>query len=270
MTTEKVDFTDIPWGGVQWTMLCTLYLRAYESRNQQSILADQAAAEAVDRMEYDFDRLHRSVRPNSNQYTVALRAWRFDAWAADFVKRHPDAVVLHLGCGLDSRAFRLDLPAGVTWFDVDVPQVIELRRRLYDETGTYRMIDSSVTETEWLEQVPNDRPTLIVAEGLLMYLQPQEVRDLLERLTDRFKTGELLFDVLPPWIVRVSKIQHWGIKDVREIERWNPRLRYVETATPMTGNVYERVPSKGYRRLFRVFATFPFLRNFIRQLRFTF
>lgn len=111
MTAEKVDFTRVKWGSVEWTMLCTLYLRAYESRSEHSILADHAAAAAVDRIDYDFARIKRYVNPSSNQFTVTLRAKQFDLWAADFLGRHPDATVLHLACGLDSRAFRLAPPA---------------------------------------------------------------------------------------------------------------------------------------------------------------
>jgi methyltransferase (TIGR00027 family) len=269
MTTEKVDFTDIPWRSVQWTMLVTLYLRAYESRSRQSIIADHAAAEAVDRIDYDFDRMERTLRPASNQYIVALRVRQFDDWTKDFLRRHPDAVVLHLGCGLDSRAFRLDLPAGVTWYDVDVPQVIELRRRLYAETERYHMIGSSVTAAEWLEAIPSDRPTLIVAEGLLMYLQPEEVRGLLQRLTDRFSAGgEIAFDVVPRWALRVNKFQHWGVGDEREIEAWNPRLRLVEKALPLFH--YHLIPLKRYRWLFAAIRFMPFSKNFLRQLRYTF
>lgn len=268
MKTDKVDFTDIAWGSVPWTMLCTLYLRAYESRNEQSILADHAAAEAVERIEYDFDRMERSFRPRSNQYLVALRAKQFDEWTADFLQRHPDAVVLHLGCGLDSRAFRLELPDGVTWYDVDVPSVIEMRRRLYSESDRYHMIGSSVTEPDWLERVPAGRPALIVAEGLLMYLQPDEARDLLQRLTDRFAAGEMLFDAASRWGVRISKIQHWGIRDEHEIERWNPRLRCVANVSPL--DRYELIPSKGYRRLYLMLRPLPLLKTFLRQLRFTF
>src|SRR5690349_14204327 len=126
MAMKKIDFNGVKWGSVQWTMLCTLYLRAYESRSGHSILADHAAAEAVDRIDYDFDRIKKYINPSSNQFLVALRAKQLDLWAADFFARHPEAVVLHLGCGLDSRAFRLNPPAGVRWFDVDVPAVIEL------------------------------------------------------------------------------------------------------------------------------------------------
>jgi methyltransferase (TIGR00027 family) len=268
MKTDKVDFTDIPWRSVQWTMLCTLYLRAYESHAAQSILNDDAAADAVARIEYDFDRMERSLRPASNQYIVALRGKQFDEWTADFLQRHSDAVVLHLGCGLDSRAFRLDLPAGVTWYDVDVPQVIELRRRLYSETGQYHMVGSSVTEIDWLERIPADGPVLIVAEGLLMYLQPEEVRELLQRLTDRFATGELLFDAGSRCGVRLSKFHHWGIRDEHDIERWNPRLRCVANVSLFDRS--ELIPSKAYRRLYVALRYLPLMRTFLRQLRFRF
>jgi O-methyltransferase involved in polyketide biosynthesis len=107
---NKLDFSGVRWGSVESTNLCTLYLRACESRLERSILGDRAGAEAVDRIDYDFARVHRSVQPWGNQFFVALRGKQLDTWADDFLRRHPDAVVLYLGCGLDSRAFRLDVP----------------------------------------------------------------------------------------------------------------------------------------------------------------
>lgn len=268
MTTQKVDFTGVTWGSVEWTMLGTLYLRAYESRSEHSILADRAAAEAVDRIDYDFDRMKKAVRPSSNQFLVALRARQFDLWAADFLHRHPDAVVLHLGCGLDSRAFRLDVPADVHWFDLDVPEVIELRRQIYAEHDRYQMIGSSVTDPEWLDKIPTDRPTLVVAEGLLPYLAEDEVRHLLQRLTDRFGAGELLFDGLPPWIVKLTKIQHWGTRDGQELERWSPRLRYLERTSVLSHGA--KIPVRRYRVVYQVANAIPFFRNFSRLFRFEF
>ena len=159
---------------------------------------------------------------------VALRAKQLDVWAADFLDHHPDAVVLHLGCGLDSRVFRLDPPATVQWFDVDQPAVIELRRKLYSDRDGYQMIASSVTEPAWLESIPADRPALVVAEGLLMYLTEAEARQLLQRITDRFGSGELLTDLLSQWGPRISKLIEWGARDGRELADWNPRLRYIE------------------------------------------
>ena len=74
--------------------------------------------------------MRRAMRPGSNQYLVAMRAEQLDDWSTDFLRRHPDAVVLHLGCGMDTRAFRLDPPEAVQWFDLDQPNVIALRRKL--------------------------------------------------------------------------------------------------------------------------------------------
>lgn len=254
-TTDKVDFSSVPWGSVEWTNLVTLYLRAHESRTARPILGDRAAAEAVDRIAYDFKRIHRMSWPGANQYLVALRARQLDDWCADFLARHPDAVVLHLGCGLDGRAFRLDVPPAVSWFDVDQPGVIGLRRRLYDDSDRYRMIGSSVTELQWLDQVPTGRPTLMIAEGLLMYLHEHEVRRLLQRLTDQFTCGEMHFDTLSALAPLLSKlftrgIIKWGIRDVREIATWNPRLRFLEQ-TPVLAD-YNRIPSAAVRLIYRL------------------
>jgi methyltransferase (TIGR00027 family) len=260
MTTAKVDFSSVNWGSVEWTNLVTLYLRAYESRSRHPILGDKAAAVAVDRIDYDFKRIHRMSLPASNQYLVALRAKQLDDWCADFLRRQPDAVVVHLGCGLDGRAFRLALPPSVPWFDVDQPSVIELRRRLYDDTERYRMIGSSVTDPQWLEQIPTGHPTLVVAEGLLMYLQESEVRQLLQRLTDRFDSGEMLFDTLWPSAPRMSKaftkgLVKWGIGDVRELQTWNPRLRFLEQTSALAG--YDKVESTVLRLIYKLLCALP-------------
>jgi O-methyltransferase involved in polyketide biosynthesis len=260
MTTAKVDFSSVRWGSVEWTNLVTLYLRAYESRSRCPILGDHAAAEAVDHIDYDFKRIHRISLPAGNQYLVALRAKQLDDWCADFLSRQPDAVVLHLGCGLDGRAFRLAPAPSVLWVDIDQPGVIELRRRLYDDTDSYQMIGSSVTDPQWLDDIPTARPTLVVAEGLLMYLQGSEVRRLLERLTDRFDCGELLFDTVSPLGPPLSKvlskgIVKWGIRNVRDMEAWNPRLRFLEQTSVLAG--YGKIEATPVRLIYRLLAALP-------------
>jgi O-methyltransferase involved in polyketide biosynthesis len=272
MTTTKVDFSSVGWRSVEWTNLVTLYLRAYESRSPRPVLGDHAAAEAVDRIDYDFKRIHRAAQPWGNQFLVALRAKRLDDWATNFLRRHPDAVVLHLGCGLDTRAFRINPPETVQWFDLDQAGVIDLRRKLYADSDTYRTIGSSVTDPQWLEQIPTGRPTLVVAEGLLMYVSEREVWELLARLTDRFDFGEMLFDTLSPSGPRLSKvfsngIVKWGIRDVREIESWNLGLRFVEQASAMAG--YESIPFTPQRLIYRVTSATGF-RNYDVVNRFAF
>jgi O-methyltransferase involved in polyketide biosynthesis len=268
MNAGKVDVTDLMDGSVTWTLFGTLYLRAWESRAERSILRDHYAAEALDRIDYDFAKLKRRLRPESNQFLVALRAKQLDDWSADFLARHPGATVLHLGCGLDSRVLRLDPPPAVRWFDVDIPEVIELRRRLYPERDGYRMIGASVTDPDWLREVPADRPVLVVAEGLLPYLTEGDIRGLLQRLTDHFGSGEVMFDAAAPWLARLVKASRWGLRDGREIERWDPRLRCVEQV-PFTTH-YAWIPVRRYRLLYRVGHAIPAWRNMFREYRFTF
>lgn len=268
MNAGKVDATLLNDTGITWTLLATLYLRAWESRQERHILGDHYAAAALDRIDYDFSSFKRKLQPQGNQYLVALRARQLDEWSINFLALHPDATVLQLGCGLDSRMLRLAPPAPARWFDVDIPKVIDVRRQLYPERDGYQTIGSSVTDPDWLDQVPADRPVLVVAEGLLMYLKEDEVRDLLQRLTDRFDSGQLIFDGIAPWLVRLSKIGHWGVGDGHQLEKWNPRLHLVEQVS--FGSRYDLIPSRFYRGVYRLGDAIGPWRRMFREYRFTF
>src|SRR5579863_4804924 len=148
MTTEKVHFTK-----EKETMLITLYSRAVESRSADSVLHDTWADEAIRRIDYDFTKLKiRKIEPLS----IAIRARQFDLLTAAYLAEHPQATVVHMGCGMDSRIFRVDPPASVSWFDVDYPEVIALRRQLYPERVGYHLIGSSLANVQWLDEVPRD------------------------------------------------------------------------------------------------------------------
>lgn len=268
MTAEKLDARTLDDAGITWTLLGTLYLRAYESRAEQPILGDTYAAEAVDRIDYDFARLSRKLNPKSNQWLVALRAKQLDMWSADFLSRHPDATVLQLGCGLDSRMLRLAPPPTAQWFDLDIPKVIDIRRRLYPAHDHYEMIGASVTDDGWLGKVPADRPALVIAEGLFPYLHEKDVRQLLQRLTGHFGSGELIFDAMAPWVSRVISYFHWGLRDGRLLESWNPRLRLVEQAT--FDKYYEKIPDRGVRRIYRIGSAIPFWRHIYHNFHYRF
>ena len=145
-------------------MLVTLYGRALETKRDDPILRDPEAVEAVQRIDYDFAGL--KVRRH-DVMAIAARAKVLDVWVEEFLANNPRANVLHLGCGLDSRVYRVNPSSDVLWFDVDYPEIIALRQRLFPERDNYQMIGSSVTDPGWLEQIPADRPAAIVAEGLI-------------------------------------------------------------------------------------------------------
>ena len=271
MAVEKVDLT-----GARETLLMTLYGKALESRLPYSLLQDRFADEAVRRIDYDFSKL--KVDGNLG-LGFAIRAKTLDVCVADFLARYPDAIVLHLGCGLDTRIFRVDPPQGVDWFDVDYPDVIALRRRLYSSRDQYHLIASSVTEPGWLAEVPRNRPAIVVAEGLAPYLPAEEGPRLLARLVSHLAGGELMFDAysrfglklmrLNPAIKATGAEVHWAIEDPRELERAVPKLRFI-------GEIPSYKPEQGARlnwsaRLFvGLWKLIPAMRKVGRLLRYRF
>jgi O-methyltransferase involved in polyketide biosynthesis len=213
------------------TLLITLWAKAGESLLPDSLLKDRFGAKAASRIDYDFTRLGVD---RDLMVGLAMRAHVLDGWTRDFLDRHPDALVLHLGCGLDSRVFRVDPPAGVDWFEVDYPEVIALRRKLYPRRAGCHLLGSSVTEPGWLAGLPRDRPAMIVAEGVLPYLPAEEVPLLLERLVGHLPEGEFAFDAYSTLGLRLIALQpairatgatfHWALDDPAELERQVPGL----------------------------------------------
>jgi methyltransferase (TIGR00027 family) len=228
--------TKVALSGVSETMLVTLTSRAEDARQASPVLGDTWAAAVLDQLDY--------ARPQTQGdrsffATVLLRARLLDAWTAEFLNANPEATVLHLGCGLDSRALRLAWGPRVRWIDVDMPEVVALRQKLLpnpaQSSGDYRLVPSSVTESSWLEDVPDDRPTVVVMEGLLPYLDRAEARRLVQRICERFPTGQIMFDIVGNTYLRLQSFNraikrtgatmHFALDDERELESVHPKLK---------------------------------------------
>ncbi|MGW1372908.1 class I SAM-dependent methyltransferase [Streptomyces sp. NPDC002446] len=256
--------------GAQETLLATLYGRAADSRSKRPILGDATAADAVQRLDYDFRKMRLSAGDAAG---VALRARQLDAWTADFLTRHDEATVVHMGCGLDTRVHRLDPGPGVRWFDIDFPEVIELRQQLYPERAGYTMIPSSVTDPAWVAQIPADRPAIIVAEGLLMYLTKEDGTALLRRLMAHVPGGELAFDAFSPFAIRTQWTNrsvvkagarlHWGT-DTDGIAALSPELEIVENVSALEVPGIDMLPT-AYRLAARASAKLPKMRDMARM-----
>ncbi|MDX2698189.1 class I SAM-dependent methyltransferase [Streptomyces ipomoeae] len=221
--------------GAAETLLAPLYARALDARSAHPLLGDRIAAELADRIDYDFDRLGMT---EASAVGVALRARYFDRRVRAFLDTHPESTVVHLGCGLDSRYERLAPGPGVRWYDLDQPDVIDVRERLYPARPGHETLAASVTDPDWPARVPTDRPVLVVAEGLTMYLTAEEGPNMLRTLIAHFPHGELLFDTYSRFAVRSTRSLTlfrktgarlaWGVDDPRELERRIPGLRLIE------------------------------------------
>ena len=144
-------------------------------------------------------------------YYMGMRSAIFDRWLADKMEENPNAVVLHIGCGMDSRIVRVG-EREHRWFDVDFPEVIEQRRKYYKETTLYKMISGDLREKDWLEQIP-DGETIVVLEGISMYLRPEELKAAFENLYARFENVHILMDCYTEFAAKASKYKN-PINDV--------------------------------------------------------
>jgi O-methyltransferase involved in polyketide biosynthesis len=268
---EKVDFER-----ERKTLLVSLHAKALDSASARPVLDDRSAAAVADRLDYDYTQLR--VRTD-DAIAVVIRAKQLDDWTAQFLAAHPDATVLHLGCGLDRRADRVERPAGSSWIDVDFPDVVELAERLYPRREGHRYVGASVTDPGWLDDVPAEGPVLVVAEGLTMLLTEDEVRSLVERITARFDSGEFIFDVYNTTAIR-SMNRHqtiratgadlrWGVDDINDVTAWAPGLK-LEQEWFIVGSPYVgRMPFTSIV-ISRLMYLSPKLRRFSRLVRISF
>ncbi len=278
MTTDKIQFTK-----EKETMLMTLSGRAMQSQWKNPILRDPWAEEAMRHIDYDMSKqltgvASWSIWKDIGPTVIATRAATFDLLTNRYLADHPDATVLHVGCGMDSRVFRVNPPASVQWFDVDYPDVIALRRQLVPEretasAGRYHLIGAALNDLRWLDVIPRDRPGLLIAEGVLMYLSEAEVKALLNAVVGHFSGGQTIFDVVHPMILKrvgsnvggTGATYKWALDDPQDIKRLEPKLELIKEFRPSEQVAFSRFPL-WWRALFRVQETSPTLRRMNRTV----
>jgi O-methyltransferase involved in polyketide biosynthesis len=269
-----IDKTQIRLTNVQKTLLITLYAKAMDYRCANPILRDARADEMVRKIDYDFTKLNSW----GNDNLIVVRAKQYDDWIQEFIRDNQSCVVLNLGCGLDARVTRIDPPATLRWFDVDFPDVIQLRKNFYADRPGYRMIASSITDPAWLAEIPAGQPVLVIAEGVLEYLAAEEVKTLLNRLADRFSHGAMAFDVMNSFAIQSAKsaakeptagLHRWEVNDLREVDALDPRLKRDRAISVFRSPYIGKLPF-GYRLMYSAMALVPRFHNMIRLLHYQF
>jgi O-methyltransferase involved in polyketide biosynthesis len=268
VVTDKVS---IDLSGPSQTMLTTLYCKALDADWEQPILGDDFAKAAVARIDYNWAELKVA-----NRWTplVTVRTAQFDVWAGKFLAAHPEATVIHVGCGLDSRVFRLDPGPGVQWYDVDFPSVIALREKGFEVDGSsrpnYHLVATPATDPSWLDQIPADRPTLLLAEGISMYLAEDDGVALLQHVIDRFGSGEIQIDYYSRLVVRSQKTHrlqrqsgstlYWAVNKPSDVLDRLSGARLVDGVTFFDASTFGRT-SRTFRLMRQLVRPLPPLRR---------
>jgi O-methyltransferase involved in polyketide biosynthesis len=246
---------------VSQTLLIPLYFRAMESQRPDALVRDPKAVELVAQLHCDFSDVQRM---KNEQVNFLLRMREFDRLARAFLAAHPAGVIVDLGCGLDTRFERVD-NGQVNWYGLDLPEVIELRKELLEETPRSHFIGRSVLDFSWMDALNGlaGKDILFLAEGVLVYLDEADVKRLVQALTERFPGAELVCEAYSPVVVRshprpeaVAK-PRWGLKDDRDVEAWAPGIRllsrwyYFDKPEPRLG-------------VYQIMRFFPFLARMVR------
>ncbi|MFX1252292.1 MAG: class I SAM-dependent methyltransferase [Promethearchaeota archaeon] len=229
--------------GIEKTLLIPLLSRALDSKSPKPILGESKAAELVDKIDFDFTNLENSL-DKDEMMGHALRARYFDNQVRQYLSRFPNGIVVSIGSGLDSRFNRID-NGKLTFFDLDLPEVINIRRKLLSESSRNQFIGCSVLDKSWMVEVASIAskhtcPVLFIAEAVFMYLPREDVEVFFQQLGDTFPKAELVFDVYSNFMVKMVRIMlkrsglkqfqaefKWGVKNSREIESWLPNLQLI-------------------------------------------
>jgi O-methyltransferase involved in polyketide biosynthesis len=241
---------------VSSTLLITLYARARESLNEDPIIKDPKAVEMIEIIKKHIvgsdNPIHKKILKDKYNpklaVTMSLRSRRFDLYVTDFLSKYPEGTIINLGCGLDTRFYRTD-NGKVIWYDIDFPEVIELRKRFMEENSRHFFIGNSILGPEWISKVKTGGPYLILAEGVFMYLTETDVKELLHRIQSELDFAEIVCEVTNRyWVNKMNSswmkwkfrrqlgmtggaVFSFGVPDSRYFESWNPKYVFLDEWT---------------------------------------
>ena len=192
--------------GVSETALMTLNGRAHQAGLPDAIIDDPMAITLRDSFDVDFTKFGRQGQE------MALRSLAVDQCALAYLRNHPKATIVALAEGFQTSFWRLDKAVAdpqFRWVSVDLPPVIELREQLLPPSPRITNLAQSALDYSWIDRIDGTDGVFITAEGLLMYLQPDQSMGLITECAKRFPGGQMFFD-LPPTIIK--KVAPNGIR----------------------------------------------------------
>lgn len=235
--------------GVSETLLIPLHYRVEHSRSGNSAFKDEMAEGFHDAIDYDWDKFQGQLLARA----IAVRTEILDTHVTAFIGEHSDALILNLGCGLDTRFYRLD-NGTIVWIEIDLPLVIAFRKKLGEPSSPrHRLQAGSVLDEGWVDEVCQygSRPVMLVAEGLLPYFTEEQHKLIFGYLARRFPGQQMLFQTSAPSVVGgmvqssdLSKLRtaaelRWGLEDSAQVSALDPRVHLVDEFSLVAGHEHE-------------------------------
>ena len=226
-------------GTVQETLVLPLWGRAVESVKAQPKLVDTKAMEIVQQLDYDFSLITKNMSWVTQLAWVA-RSLHIDRAIRNFITQYPAATIVNIGCGLDTTFERND-NGRIIFYELDLPDVMELRKNFFPENERRRLITGSFLDTGWFQQLQGNKDVLMIAAGVFYYFSEQQIKEFILSAIQGLHGGEFFFDAASPLGVKMANkkvIQgggmdetatlQWGLESADTIERWDPCIKVLE------------------------------------------
>ncbi len=238
-------------GNVQETLLLPLWGRAVETQKVKPRMIDEKAVEIIGRLDYDFSAINKTQ--SMSQHGWIARSLHIDRMVLEFIKKHPKGTVINIGCGLDTTFGRVD-NGKILFYELDLPDVVELRKHFFKESERHKSIASSFLDTEWFDKIEVNDSLLCIAGGVLYYVSEEEIKKFFVLMANYFGKCDFYFDSLSPMAIKIAtkKVLEsggmdststvgWGLKPVQSIEKWDKRFKVI-TAIPMYRGMKKGLP----------------------------
>ena len=225
---------------VQETLIIPLYSRKLCSELYPSIYRDETAVRLIDKIDYDFSDAAKSSRGLMQRFgslEVAMRQNDLAFEVRNYLKAHPKAAVVNLGCGLDGTGRACD-NGSCKIYNLDYPDVIAVRNELLPAGEREENIPCDLNDTEWFTKIDASNGAIFFASGVFYYFLTEQVKALVQKTADAFPGGVLVFDAANRTAVKMiakTWLKSAKIKDVgayfavsdaqKELSPWDNRLR---------------------------------------------
>jgi O-methyltransferase involved in polyketide biosynthesis len=234
MSSENINLN-----GVQETLLLPLWGRANETKKEIPLLSDNAAVRIIENIGYDFSVIKEKVNPLSCASWIA-RSIYFDNKIKLFLENHPEGSIINIGCGLDTTYERVSNDKAI-WYELDFPEVIEIRKKYITENPKRRFLSYSVFDNKWYKHIENKKEVLIMMAGVIYYFEENQVRALFETIINEFEHCDIVFDYSSPKGVQIANKKvienggmdknaylKWGTSNIYEVEKWNSKISVLQ------------------------------------------
>ena len=225
---------------VQETMIIPLYGRKMCSKLYPSLFRDETAIRLMKEIDYDFSDLVRKSKSMMQRFgflEVAMRQNDLAYEVRDYLKTHPKAAIVNLGCGLDDTGHRCD-NGTCKVYNLDFPDVIAVRNQMLPPRKREENIPCNLNDTSWFDKIDDSDGAVFFAAGVFYYFLNDEVKTLVQAMAQAFPGGKLVFDaanktavklMLKTWI-KDAKIKdvgaYFAVSDAKaELSPWSEKLQ---------------------------------------------